>query len=69
MFGNLITEMVARNLSEHDVATILGCSVPVVRKKLCGVTPFTLGDIEILMKVFPNRPFEALFLEDRGERG
>jgi hypothetical protein len=69
MFGNLITEMVARDLSERDLAVLLGCSVPVVRKKLCGVTPFTLGDIEILMKLFPHRPFESLFQENRADRG
>ncbi|HAQ55967.1 MAG TPA: hypothetical protein DCR44_00945 [Acholeplasmatales bacterium] len=67
MFGNLITEMVARNLSERDLAHLLGCGVPVVQKKLCGVTPFTLGEIELLMKLFPNRPFESLFHEDQGD--
>ncbi len=69
MFGNLITEMVARDLSEHDLAIMLGCSVPVVRRKLCGVAPFTLGDIEFLMKLFPHRPFESLFSETEEPRG
>ncbi|MCK7486491.1 MAG: hypothetical protein MZU97_13820 [Bacillus subtilis] len=68
MFGTLITEMVKRDLSEGDLAKLLFCSIPVVRKKLCGATPFTLGDIEILMKLFPDRPFERLFQEDKDER-
>lgn len=63
MYDNLIAAMVRRGLTEKDVAALLGIGVTSLRKKLCGATAFTLGEIETIMKAFPDGTVEHLFRE------
>lgn len=60
-------------LHEHDVdvgsfAKRLAISRRSLQDKLCGVKPFTLAEIERILRMFPDATFEELFPKEEEKR-
>lgn len=61
MFPNLDAELARKNISTKELAKMIGTSEKTANNKRAGRTEFTLSEIKIIGKLFPDVSLDYLF--------
>ena len=62
-FPNLIAEMARRGKSVMSMSKEIGMEYTTLRKKINGITNFTLPEMRRIQSIFPNNSLDYLFEE------
>ena len=65
VFSNLNAEIARKGLKKTDIAKKLNISVNSLQNKLKGKQEFKLSEIQILLKIFPDKDMSFLFQFDK----
>lgn len=65
-YGNLLAEMARENITQNEIAILLGKTVSTTSKKINGKYPFTLDEaVEIKENLFKDKDISYLFEKQR----